>query len=225
MSDFTTWRSLIDGATIGAIPDSVVDNFNDFDDDPAGPYEEGDTLSTFYSGDTDTFERDDTSPVKFGSKSLKQDSNDKQIISTPTDGLPRYPVQGEIIEYWVYGGENTDNGNNTLFGVQDSSNYYSVQLREDADNFVIVKDGDAQETVSTSGQTPGEWQRVVIEWHDGSGGESQGEIVVEVFDDDDNSLGSGSWNDNEYTDGGIGFGRGGTSGNGTWDSYEVTGTV
>ena len=80
-----------------AIPDSVVDNFEDADADPPGPYESGQTLSDFYSI-TGSFARNDSNPIKDG-HSLERTAaeNNSRIISQPGDGLPNYPAEGESV--------------------------------------------------------------------------------------------------------------------------------
>ena len=95
---FTKWRSLIDGQEVSAIPDRVVDNFEDVDSDPSGPYEDGQDITDYYNGDVDNFERT-TSNVLEGGHALAviTDGTTNQIYSMPGDGLPRYPKAGETV--------------------------------------------------------------------------------------------------------------------------------
>ena len=100
MTAFTTWRSLVDGAEISVIPDEVVDNFEDADGDPAGVYEEGETISDYYTGSTGDYARS-TSNVEEGEQALETTGGDtgSAIFSTPSDGLNRYPEEDEKIGF------------------------------------------------------------------------------------------------------------------------------
>ena len=100
MTEFTTWRSLVDGEEIVAIPDGVVDNFEDADADPAGPYEDGEDITDYYGGATAGFARTTDNAVE-GDKSLNgnQAESNEFIISEPNDGLPNYPDFGDTISF------------------------------------------------------------------------------------------------------------------------------
>jgi hypothetical protein len=80
------------------IPDTVVENFEDADSDPAGVYDSGDDISTFYSNDTGSFARTSSNVVE-GSKAIEITSaaDDDYIESTPNDGLNRYVSEGETV--------------------------------------------------------------------------------------------------------------------------------
>ena len=119
MTEFTTWRSLVDGAEISDIPDGVVDNFEDADSDPAGPYASGETVSDFYQGSTGSYERT-TSDVVEGSKALRDTDDDgtNSMWSVPGDGLPQYLSEGNTVEFLV-----RNNGSNPVvcLNVEDSA--------------------------------------------------------------------------------------------------------
>ena len=103
--EFTDWFSLFDGQIIRAIPDSVVDNFNDAGSDRPGIYESGEDTSDYYAGATDMLLRDGDSIE--GSHALfwenDPDGRPIAIVSTPEDetilpsGLNRYPEAGETV--------------------------------------------------------------------------------------------------------------------------------
>ena len=82
---------------IDAIPDSVVDNFNQI------LYEDRDkTLSDFYTGDLSNFIRV-TSPTIDGTHSLEESSGSttSAIYSDPTDGLENYPEAGDNFAFFI----------------------------------------------------------------------------------------------------------------------------
>ena len=85
-----------------AIPDAVVDNFEDA---PDGPYESGETIADYYSGTTSNFERGTANAVQ-GSQALQLTTSVgvQQIASTPTDGLFDYPNEGDTVSSLIYTG-------------------------------------------------------------------------------------------------------------------------
>ena len=99
---FTKWRSLIDGQELLAIPDNVVDNFEDAGGDPAGFYEDGETLSDYYSGDTGDFQRFSTDDAEGDTAVERTSQGENWILSTPGDGLNRYAVAGETVAWLGY---------------------------------------------------------------------------------------------------------------------------
>jgi len=77
------------------IPDSVIDNFEDA---PDGPYNSGDTILTYYTEFVSSFARSTNSIL--GSQSVSRDGSagfNSGIISSPGDGLPNYPAEGETV--------------------------------------------------------------------------------------------------------------------------------
>jgi hypothetical protein len=84
-----------------AIPDSVVDNFEDAGSNTPGVYESGDDLSAYYAGSPDmsAFSRTTTSPAE-GSHAVEDtdtSENDEQMVSEPGNGLNRYPDYGDTV--------------------------------------------------------------------------------------------------------------------------------
>jgi hypothetical protein len=110
------------------IPDSVVDNYEDADANPAGPYESGQTIADYYSGDTGSFERASAN-VGEGSHSLAINTPNDAIYSHPGDGLPEYPQEGDVVSFLLRG---TDDSAFpvALSNVQDdpSPNCYGYEL-------------------------------------------------------------------------------------------------
>lgn len=98
LSDDDTASTSVTVEAGSAIPDSVVDNYEDADADPSGPYESGQTLNDYYSIPAGSFARNSASPIK-DSNSLERTSatNNSRIISQPGDGLPNYPAEGESV--------------------------------------------------------------------------------------------------------------------------------
>jgi len=92
-----------DGTQVfGAIPDSVVDNFEDADANPRGVYESNDTISDFYTGDTGSFDRTTSNAVE-GSTALKSTGTTflANIVSQPGDGLNAYPQEGDRLGFLI----------------------------------------------------------------------------------------------------------------------------
>jgi len=114
-----------DGSTVfSAIPDSVVDNYNSKSAEPKGPYDSGTTLSDFYTAsDMSVFERDTTNPMDGdGSLRITNDANSVQYIwSTPGDGLPIYPDDGDNLNALIQDGAESGDTDlpNFLFNVED----------------------------------------------------------------------------------------------------------
>ena len=84
------------------IPDSVIDNFENADADPAGVYESGETVGNYYQGRTSSWERT-TSNVVEGVSALRPTSGGgpEPIWSLPGDGLPNYLHEGDTVEFLI----------------------------------------------------------------------------------------------------------------------------
>ena len=222
---------------IDAIPDSVVDNFEDF---PDGPYESGDSLSDFYSGDLGVFSRTTSDVPGDGDYALDEDgSGNVAIISEEGDGLPRYPEKGEIFSVLM-----RNNGSNSVpyfgwatTGTENSSDGYGIKTVNDEIRFIKNdgdEPGDGERLVedSTGDNMVDEWIHVEVEWHDGTGSESDGTMVYNVhfYDTENNEKGShitsGSVTDTDYDDKGIAFALRSQEDAGTaFDDYKVIGNV
>jgi hypothetical protein len=118
-----------DGTQVfGAIPDSVVDNFEAAGTNPPGPYRSGDTIADYYSGDTGSFQRTQTDAPE-GSNALQLTSSPEAIFSNPGDGLPAYPQEGDTISFLIRDSSDGDFPV-VLTNVQDvaSPNCYGFEL-------------------------------------------------------------------------------------------------
>jgi len=207
VTEFTKWRSLVDGEEIIAIPDGVL-------------LPESDDLDNF-DGDVEDYDINDDSPVIYTEQnnlSLKQ-SDEGEVSIESTSGLNRYPERGEKFAYY-FQGTSGDPDAVFKFGLQDSSNFYSVMLRLGSDSLRIRKDGDNEdiESVSVSFDT---WYDIEVEW------ESNGDITVRLFDVDqsgnrESEIGSVSTTDSEYESGGIGFESISDTGLARYDYVRVT---
>ena len=223
---------------VSAIPDSVVDNFQDADGDPAGVYEPEQTLDDYYaegvSGALSQVSRDTIRAIS-GTTSLNGDDTDgtRSIYSTANDGLNRYPEKGEIFHAYVYG-----TGNERLaigFGVDNNGDGYWAQSRGVDNEYKLGKGAFAEDNIlipRTSVSIPtDDWHIIEIEWHDGSGSEPDNEIVFNLYDTDENDakdglLVSDSVNDSDFAaETGVGWNFNMVSGETQADQYEVIGHV
>ena len=203
MTEFTTWRSLVDGAEISAIPDSVV--FLPEEDD----------LDNF-GGATSDYVIDSSQPkfnTEFTDLSLKVDAVRPDYIGS-LSGLNRYPKVGETHRVAIFL-EDTDSWPRVHFGcdsVSGVSNSYSVNLRRpnDEDRLEIDRydDGDRNSgiaDINNVGLNVGEWHEVEI-LH-----EANGDMTVTLFDNNGSEIDSLNHNDDthitdgEYDGNGIGI--------------------
>lgn len=93
-------RAGIVGAAGGdAIPDSVIDNFEDT------IYGSGGSIGDVYSGDAGVFARQDSTDAE-GSHLLQTSAGDlAEIYSTPGDALNTYPSEGDTVS-WIVRADN-----------------------------------------------------------------------------------------------------------------------
>jgi hypothetical protein len=82
-----------------AIPDSVVDNFEDANGNPARPYESGETISDYYSGATGNWARTQSN-VNEGSFALETSGGYPDYVYS-TSGLPKYPSEGDTVKFLI----------------------------------------------------------------------------------------------------------------------------
>ena len=224
-----------------AIPDSVVDNFEDADANPPGVYEDGESISDYYSGDTEEFSRTTTDAIEGGhSLNITNSQFWERIYSFPGDGLPRYPEKGEKISALLRddGGESEPG---FMYGFEDDDGTlkgYSAEIGT-RENAVVIRriddlNGESQtilldDDVGTiSANTIYELE---VQWHDGSGSESDGthEYTLYTVDQDlerDTEVGSGSTTDTNHDGRGVGWGGFNSSTDeGTGDLLQVLGSV
>ena len=213
MVDFTggTWRSLVDGAEISAIPDSEVDSFEQYE--PGGD----NNLSDNYFGDTGNFEihtdSDPVSPIYDSTQSLHVEESDGTNVAIGSQtGLDNYPEVGDTFELYVYIQDATEeNRAMAWYAVQDSSfstrpdDAYALRFdfsenvfeltRMENGNFNTVFD----ESVTWT-DWDGDWLHVEVDW------QNDGDHDILVEDLDETEIVSASANDDTFSDGGIGFG-------------------
>ena len=236
MTEFTTWRSLVDGEEISAIPDILVDNFELEDSDPLGVWKDGETPNDRYpqeSGQSGTFEFvTDANEAIEGERYLKNDTDSGYLISQEGDGLNRYPEKGDVFEGYVNVVDAaTFNHGQIVFGAEESTdrNFYEVRVYPDDATFSVKVWVDGSDTALDSESVSlsfGEWYRIEVEWHDGSAGESDNEIVCRLYDDQDNEIASVQANDDTFSDeSGFGFGHSGSSDETRFDAANVTSSV
>ena len=191
MSDFTTWRSLVDGEEIGVIPDAVVEDF-----ERSNPLDD-------YSGDLTNYSVQSTTTFE-GDNALIGENRAGEIIST--SGLDAYPQAGEIFSYRtrIQGDRPISVG---LFGVQDTDNYYGAYINKDELRLLKDELGGALDDSAISIATD-IWYLIRVYW-DVDGND---EITVELWEDEPiNERGEGTLVDSvtatdaEYKTGGIGF--------------------
>ena len=186
---------------IDAIPDSVVDNFESVDSDPAGVYETGETLDDYYNGGLAEWSRN-TSDVVEGDKNVEAemgDNVDHVIISQPGDGLNRYPEAEDTLVslMWDSGGSG-DSGNGgrpmTCFNgswENDAVDCYAAYINAESNTLEIIKyDGqpggtgfDNKSTLESENVTLSdeEWYWVEIDIPADSGTD-EGDIEVRIYD-------------------------------------------
>jgi len=190
----------------------VVDNF---EDSPTGPYSSGDSISTYYSGDTGSFTRS-TATSATGSFSLERTSSGI-ISSQPGDGLPYYPQIGDRFEFYARDGFGASP--RVRFGMDGNGSGYQIYVRADNNGrrrFWVerVDSGTRVQIAQASGLSFGRlaWVRIEVDWHDGSGSESNGTIVSRLYDSNDNLVHTHNVTDTTYlNDRGVGFSTGGNA--------------
>ena len=181
MTEFTTWRSLVDGEEISAILGSVVDNF-----EPILYEDEGLTLSDYYQQDTGDMARVDDETFD-STKALElpeigSRAHIRSIDGDQNEDLPRYFKKGEKLSARLrFEGSDLDGARYSLGYGQDES------MDDQQDGFIaylvsgdleIRKDGDTLDNTSFT-PTAGDEMELEIEWKEND------EHVVTVYDLDD----------------------------------------
>ena len=204
MAPFGASRAGLMSVAEDDIPDSIVDNFEDADADPPGPYGDGDDLSDYYNGSLTAFNRS-TDTVAVGNHACSvepPDEGDHGILSQPDDGLPRYPEQEDTVKCLVRadGGDQIgllfnggfDSGDDTidcyLGEIYPVQNEITIYRYLDAPPDSMGADGDriqvSSSSVSLSSET---WYWLEVDMVDDSGNV---EARVYDYNEDDNTRGS-----------------------------------
>ena len=200
--------------SIDAIPDNVVDNFEDA---PEGVYEDGEDISDYYSGGTSDWSRTTTDAIE-GELSLRSDADDRfaLAVSEPENGLNRYPEAEDTVLFFI---RDTNNINpNFMFNAEINAgdvSGYAAQL--DTDNFIRIERFDDGSPTTLDDATIDEsstdwfWGEVDIPPTEG---ESEGDIEFRIYQLDEENLTRGdliqtvSTNDSTYVGNrGVGFSR------------------
>ena len=172
----------------GAIPENVVDNFEDSNANPAGVYDAGETLADYYSGDIEEFSRESNASI-IGETGVESTGEFGYIISTPEDGLNRYIQQGETFNIFIRP-NTTDAAPGILFGAQDLDNHLGVRLQGFQSGMEIFErvEGSFNDVESNSWEfTEGEVYRLEVDWKNG------GEVDFKVFNNQESEEASLSW--------------------------------
>jgi hypothetical protein len=172
-------------------------------------FEDGDLSGwTNEDGEWETVNHVDTNMIpQDGSRAAICNSDNRQLVSHPGDGLNYYPQQGDIIWSQIYSEQTCSV---TLgFGIPSNGNVdtdgYSVHLDVNNNDINIQKDNNNLITASPTldgdrGYT------IKITWDDGSRGGSQGDILYDIwYTDTWDKITGISTNDTDYTDGGFGI--------------------
>ena len=174
MTDFSggSWGSLITGDTVSTIADRI----DYFEDGNLNNYE----IEPGYSrGDLDAFSI--TSNALSGQYSLLMNS-DPFAVRLSLSGLDKYPVKGDIVRYIA----RSDNGNGDI-GVMigaDSGGGVSGDINVQNDELRMgqyLNDDPDTQTVPVS-LSANQTYEGVLEWHDGSGSETEDTFVFTVYE-------------------------------------------
>ena len=176
-----------------------------------------------YSGEKSWFDIISSGPeeeVYKGENALKATSNGGAYVITANEGLENNPVQGNSFEIWYYAGETGEPQQAFLWGVQDSDNWYGLEVNNDPPDDVLYlrKDGSVLDSTGSGDVTPrDEWQRIKIEW------KSDGTMIAELYNSNGNPQYTVTAKDEEYSAGGIGFRSGASSGGSKswWDNFRI----
>jgi len=222
-----------------AIPDGLVDNFElaqgeSGAGEPYGVWLENEDPTDRYpheNGQSGTYEFITPPDAVEGDRVLMNNTDGGLIVSSPGDGLNYYPQKGDIFEARLNSFD-TGSFNNPqfIFGSPASSDrgYYIIPNTAQSE-FRISLDGDggSDAIASDSLSIPnGEWLRIEVEWHDGSGSESDNEIVARLFDESGTQLSSISVNDSTHeNERGVGWGNGGPGDEVRFDNAKLIGHV
>lgn len=170
--------TVLSAGIINAAGVAVIDNFDD-------------GLDAAWTGETGSFGQDTTTVYEgAGSVTTTGASDLLDIRATPADGLPNYFAHGDRMRvYTRYSGSSTTNDFHYIyFSFADSSNWWRIELRFDADSLdLTLNDGNtASEEGSVTATFPFQtWLEVQITRDDGSWGGTANDITIVVTDTSD----------------------------------------
>lgn len=127
------------------------------------------------------------------------------LYSKPDHGLNAYPGPGSTFEAWLRTDNVSTGGLSLLFGGSDNQNCYrihnrvnqsklEIQVLSGGNNEILAQTSDVQYVTNT-------WYRARVDWG------SDGEITVELFDQEQNILGEVTASSSEYSEPLIGYRR------------------
>jgi hypothetical protein len=223
VSDGSDWYVANNLDYISTIPDGTVDNFNDAGN--GGIYESGDSLATFYSGDTGAFNR--VASDLSGGKMLDATTGNVELISTPGDGLNAYPAKGDTFACTVR--VQTQAAPRLRYGLADSNNFYMVEIKSDGSVTLFKKESGSFSTLDSGSITvsDGDEFDIEIQW----GSDDSHTVDIYPFDPTNNSRGTSAATLTEASDAtfannsGVGYRQGGDSNPATnceWDQFRIT---
>jgi len=191
----------IDGQDVlSAIPDTLIDTFED--ESNGGQYGSSQSLSDFYGGDLSAFTRQ-TSTALEGNKSLEGTTPGPFKIISSTSGLNRYPDQGDSWEFLV---EPTASKqfSGMIWATQTADNtpsgyFLRVDARGAMQLYSLNGSSRAELTSASASWDLNATNRVEIDWS------TSGDITARAYDSGNVQLGSLTYTDTTYTDGGIGW--------------------
>jgi hypothetical protein len=187
---------LLSSGLRSAIPDSVVDNFEDILYEDAGK-----TLSDFYSGDLSNFERQ-TTTVFNGTYALRCIANGGFYEIDSFSGLQNYPSPGDSFELRMLLDGIDDEDFRFDFGFQDKDNYYSINISPNTGSYRLEKrEGGSEGALDSKSMSfnANVWYKVTTSWG------TSGSLSTTLEDESGNQLASLSANDSTFTNGGIQF--------------------
>lgn len=176
-----TLSTLVSGRT-----NRIIENFEDRD------------LSE-YDGEVSKFEIQ--SEITFrGNAGLKGAANIGEIRST--SGLLNYPSQGDLFDCRVLLTNVGSGATVVMFGVQDESNHYRINLDKNNGELRFVRNTPGSSRLlakDTVNYFTNIWYRVKVDWR------TNGTIAVTLFDNEDQWVGGVTVTDDTFEEGGIGF--------------------
>lgn len=155
---------------VSDLPDSVIDNFEDADADPAGPYKEGETIADYYTEDTGAYERttDDVASGAYEFALKSTATGGQRIYSLSGDGLSRYPEPGDTITVLIkdpndispsfYHNLSVSDGNWDGYGARFDADSNRIRLMSYDNDDLNIEDENDSVDVSV-----GEWYEVEID--------------------------------------------------------------
>jgi hypothetical protein len=190
-----------------AIPDSVVDNFEE------ALYEDkGNTLSDYYGGDLSGWSRQ-TGTVYEGSYALETPDSTNTFIAD--DGGNFEVTEGNIFSVQCYTPDSNTDFRPIAWGVQSEVNYgsrscYEIKMDTGFPAFALFKTESGSSTILTqdvgTSIPTSEWLRIGVDWA------TDGTLTATLYDSSGSQVTQVSATDTTFTSGGVGYGVGGKSG-------------